>query len=246
MVGAEEAEWAVDLDGVAIGHCSLHPVNEPVKLELAEELAIARRTLVANLGIHADRTQQNGLCQGNVVTIDEPLSGHVLELEQPVFVSEVGEEGLQQGFRRQLQLQGDGREHLVAAKRGSGRQADGVFLARSCRAQPAAGLGRRGKDLVPNLLGWDVGDDLELGPVFQNLGDSTMGQRRLSPAAEELVNFFLDLAAGHTHTLAKNRQQALGRLQPLRVVAVQVKRDDPLFGCPDADKITGEHEHPWR
>src|SRR5208282_121407 len=55
-------------------------------------------------------------------------------------------------------------------------------------------------------------------------------------------DLFLDFATRHSHALTEDRQQALGRLQPLRAVAVEVERDDPLFRGPDADEITGEHQ----
>ena len=139
---AEEAQRAVDLEGVAVGHRSLHPVDKPVELEPAEELAIARGALVANLCLHPDRTQQDRLRQGDVVAIDQPLRRHVLELEQPVLISQVGEEGLQHGFRRELELLGDRREHLVAAKGWSGCQADLGFLRPAARPGAAGGLRR--------------------------------------------------------------------------------------------------------
>src|SRR5208337_4843028 len=211
------------------------------ELEPAEELAIARGALGPDLGLDAYRTQQDRLCQGDVVAIDQPLRRHVLELEQPVLISQVGEEGLQQGFRRELELQGYGREHLVAAKGWSGCQADLGILRRPSGPQPPAGRGGRGEHLLANLLGRHIGDNLELGPILQHLGDPTVHERCLTSASKHMVDLFLDLAASHSHALTEDRQQALGRLQPLRAVAVEVQRDDPLFREPDADEITGEH-----
>src|SRR5208283_3600869 len=78
--------------------------------------------------------------------------------------------------------------------------------------------------------------------VLEHLGDPTVHERRLTPASEQVVDLLLDLAASHSHALTEDRQQALGRLQPLRAVAVEVERDDPLFRGPDADKITGKHQ----
>ena len=138
---------------------------------------------------------------------------------------------------------GDGGEDLVAVERGPRAVPDRRLLVGSGRRlEPLAVLGGGGEDLLADQVGGDVGDDLELGAVFQHLGQPAVHERRLAPAAEQVVDLLLDLAAGHPHPLAEDHQQALGRLEPLRAVAIQVERDHPLLGGPDPDEITGEHE----
>jgi hypothetical protein len=102
-------------------------------------------------------------------------------------------------------------------------------------------LGRRGKDFVADRLGGDIGDDLELGAVLQDLRQPAMRQGG-QPLADQFVDLGLDLAAGHADPLAEDHQQALGDLEPLRAVAVQVERDDPpLRGRLHADEVAGQH-----
>ena len=76
--------------------------------------------------------------------------------------------------------------------------------------------GRGGEDLLAERLGRDVGHDLELGAVFQDLRQAAMGQGRQA-LADQLVDLGLDLAAGHPDPLAEDQQQALGHLQPVRL-----------------------------
>ena len=97
-------------------------------------------------------------------------------------------------------------------------------------------LGGGGEDLLADQVGRDVGHDLELGAVFQHLGQPAVHERRLAPAAEQLVDLLLDLPAGHPHALAEDQQQALGRLEPLRALAIEIERDHPLLGDPDPDQ----------
>ena len=73
-----------------------------MEFQPAEELAIAGGALVADLDLDADRPQQDGLRQRDVVAIDQSLGGHVLELEQAVLVPEVGEEASQDGLAARL------------------------------------------------------------------------------------------------------------------------------------------------
>ena len=228
----EQAQGAVDRDRVALGHGPLHPVDQPVELEPAEDLAIPRGALVADLGLDPDRPEQHRLRQGHVVAVDQPLRRHVLEREHAVLVPEVREEPLEHRLGRDLELARDGGEDLVAVERGPRAVPDRRLLVRSRPAglQRLAVLGGGGEDLLADQVGGDVGDDLELGAVFQHLGQPAVHEGRLAPAAEQVVDLLLDLAAGHPHPLAEDRQQALGRLEPLRAVAIQVERDHPLLG----------------
>ena len=77
--GAEEAQGAVDLEDVAVAHAPLDPVEQAVELEPAEELAIPRGPLVADLGLDQHRAEQDRLRQRDVVAVDQPLGRDVLE-----------------------------------------------------------------------------------------------------------------------------------------------------------------------
>ena len=112
----------------------------------------------------------------------------------------------------------------------------------SLGAQLAAIVGRRREDLFADHVGRDVGHHLELGAILQHLGQPAIHLGRLAAAAEELVDLALDLAARHPRPLAEEEQQALGRLQPVRGVAVDVQRDHPLLRDLDSNEITSEHD----
>ena len=90
--GAEEAQGAVDVEDVAVAHAPLDPVEQAVELEPAEELAVPRGPLVADLDPDQHRAEQDGLRQRDVVAVDQPLGRDVLETQQAVLVAQVGEE----------------------------------------------------------------------------------------------------------------------------------------------------------
>ena len=116
---AEEAQGAVDVEDVAVAHAPLDAVEQPVELEPAEELAIPRGLLVADLGPDQDRAEQDRLRQRDVVAIDQPLGRDVLEAQQAVLVAQVGEERGQHGVGLEVQLAGDRAHDLVAVERGA-------------------------------------------------------------------------------------------------------------------------------
>ena len=221
------------MDHETVNHRAFDPEQEPVKLQLAEQLAIAGGLLVADLQLDVDRLEQDRLRQPDVIAIDQPLSVEPLvKREQPVLVAEVGEHGGGNLFRSELQLLGDGLEHGLATERSAG-------LARRPERLPL--LGRPRENLLAERLGRHVGHDLELGPILDDLGQAPVSQGR-QPFADQFVNLGLDLAAGSSHAFAKDQQQALGDLEPLRIVTLQVKRDHPLLRESDADQGAGEHQ----
>ena len=113
---AEEAQGAVDLEDIAVAHAPLDPVEQAVKLEPAKELAIPRGPLVPDLDLDQHRSQQDGLCQPDVIAVDQPLGLHVVERQQAVLVAQVGEERRLERPRADIQLLGHGAQDFVAAK----------------------------------------------------------------------------------------------------------------------------------
>ena len=232
---AEEAQGPVDLEDIAVAHAPLDPVEQAVKLEPAKELAIPRGPLVADLGLDQHRAQQDGLRQPDVIAVDQPLGRHVVERQQPVLVAQVGEERGRDGVGLEVQLAGHGAQDLVAAKDLA------VARAGPARSHLAAIVGRRREDLLADHVGRDVGHHLELGAILEHLGQPAIHLRRLAAAAEKLVDLAFDLAPRHPGPLAEEEQQALGRLEPARGLAVDVERDHPLLRDLDSDQVTSEH-----
>ena len=103
-------------------------------------------------------------------------------------------------------------------------------------------VGGRAEDLLAQLFGRDVGDDFELGSIFEDLGEPPINLSGLAPTAEELVDLAFDLAARHPGALAEEEEQALGRFQPALIRAVEIKRNHPLLRRSGPDQVAGEHD----
>ena len=102
-------------------------------------------------------------------------------------------------------------------------------------------IGGRREYFFAYLVGRYVSNHLELGAIFEHLGQTAINLGRLAASTEKRVDFSFDLAARHPDSLAKEEQQALGRLEPARGFAVDKERDDSLFRQFDSDHVTGEH-----
>ena len=176
------------MEGIAVAHVAFDPVEQPVEFQPAEELPIARRALMLDLGADMDRPQQDGLRERDVVAVDQPLGGQVVESQQAVLVAQVGEERGRHFFRLEIQLGGDSLDDLIAAEVIAVRRRAGPGGA---HLEAIVGGGR--EDLLAQLFRGDIRDDLEFGSILEDLGEPAIDLRGLAAAAEELVDLAFDL-----------------------------------------------------
>ena len=101
------------------------------------------------------------------------------------------------------------------ASRRNGSRRPAALSRRRCSAAAAE------KTFSRSVIRRHVGHHLELGAILQDLRQPPMRQG-LRAVADHLVDLRLDLAAGHAHALAEDQQEALGDLQPVGVVAVEI------------------------
>ena len=67
------------------------------------------------------------------------------------------------------------------------------------------------------------------GAILGILASPPINLGRLATATEKSIDLGFDLAASHADALAKQEQQALGRLEPAPSLAVDIKRNYALL-----------------
>ncbi len=232
--GGEEAHRPVEVEAKAVRAEALQLADEAVELHEAQQLPVALRRLFADDDVDARRAQQHRLGQRDVVTLQQAFGGDILELRQPLFTFEIGEQTLIDGFRRQAEFRRNFRQNGRAVEDKGSR-----LLAPPGRDAEGGGA---------QLFGRRRRVHLELAAVLQQLGQSLMHELA-GVVAERLALFVVQLAARLALTAAEHLQHPLGRLQPGGIGRVDVVGDDAIAGVADADHFAGEHGwmglRPW-
>ena len=197
--GREEAHRPVEVEAETVRAEPFQLADEAVELHHPQQLAVARRRLLADDDVDPRRAQQHGLGQRDVVALQQPLGGYVLEFRQPLFTFEVREKPPIDGFRRQCEFRGDFRQ-------------DGAAVEDERRRLPAPS-GRRAESGGAQLLRRGGRVHLEFAAVFQELGQALMHELA-GVVAERLALLVVQLAARPALAAAEHLQHPLGRLQP--------------------------------
>ena len=173
--------------------------------------------------------------QRDIVAVDQPNRRQVVESEQAVFVLQVGEKGGLDRLRVEVQFHCHLGQDEIPPKPCS---ICGIGLVG--RVQLAAMKRRCGKDLLAQDLGINLRDDLKRGAILKHLRQATVREGG-HPFADQFVNLVLDFAASRTDPFAEDQKQTFRHLKPLRLVTVQILRNDSILDHRDTNKISCQH-----